>query len=120
MACRAGSWANTMTDRATIELSRDGESVTVVGSGELDLSISRELDTILSQASSSTHDVTIDLRGAIFIDSAILASLVKVGKVLKRDDARLKVIVTPGSHPQYVLRTVGFGALMDISTTDEE
>jgi anti-anti-sigma regulatory factor len=84
----------------------------------MDLGIAKDLDRALADAASASRDVTVDLRDAVFIDSAILAGLVKAGKTLRNTQARLKVLVASGSHPEYVLRTVGFGALMDIIVAD--
>lgn len=101
-------------------MKRDGNAATIIGTGEMDLSISEDLDIKFADAIASTKDVTIDFREALFIDSAILASLVKAGKALMNAGARLKVIVIAGTHPDYVLKTVGFAALMDIDIVERD
>lgn len=93
----------------------DDDGATITGTGELDLGIGREFDAALAGAVASGRPVTVDLAGATFVDSAILQSLAIHGKTLRDRGERLAVIVTSGGYPEYVLKVVGFGCLMDIT-----
>ena len=67
-----------------------------------------------SGAASSAH-LTLDLCSADFIDSAILQAMANTAAALREKDGRLRVLVATGSHPEYALKIVGFGEVMDIS-----
>jgi anti-anti-sigma factor len=102
------------TARVTVEVEEDGTNITITGSGELDLTNAQELRDPLSIAAATAENVTIDLRAAAFIDTAILECLARAAKTMLGRNKRLKVIAAENSHPLYVLETVGFAALMDI------
>lgn len=55
-----------------------------------------------------------DLRDVSYVDTSIIAALVLPAKAMMKRGTRLKVLVTEGAYPQYVLNTVGFKDLMDI------
>jgi anti-anti-sigma regulatory factor len=105
-----------MIDIAEVRTIEDGQTITVIGSGELDLSNAGVFSEALESAVRRGGEAVVDLTAAVFIDTAILACLAKYGTEMLDDDRRLKVRVVGGSHPQYVLKTVGFGELMDIET----
>jgi anti-anti-sigma factor len=105
-----------LSEQISIDLTELDNEVVVTATGELDLRVAEEFDRKVSEAIRSESSVTIDLSRATFIDSAILQVLAKCGKALYDRDERLRVITTPGSHPQYVLDTVGFGTFMDLDT----
>lgn len=100
--------------KAHVEILRGDRSVTVVGTGEMDLSIGKQFDETLASAVASGESVTVDLTGADFIDSAIVQSLATHGKTVYDRQSRLKVLVISGAYPDYVLKTVGFAAFLDI------
>lgn len=91
----------------------ENESV-ITGTGILDLTNAGRLRELLMEAVSSSTNVVVDLTRADFIDSAVLQYLGSAGRAMQKEGRRLKVIVAEGGHPHYVLKTVGFGALMTI------
>jgi anti-anti-sigma factor len=103
-----------MTRPAGITVSHDETSTTVSGAGEMDLTNATEFSEALDEAMSGGGKVIVDLREAVFIDTAILACLARCGKMLLDAGDRLTVTVVSGSHPEYVLKTVGFAEMMDI------
>jgi anti-anti-sigma factor len=103
-----------MDDVAEIDVIENGSETTVRGTGALDLSNAQELKKGLDSATSSADSVVVDLRSAVFIDTAILECLARAGKRMMERNKRLKVVTLEHSHPLRVLRTVGFSALMDI------
>lgn len=107
-----------MTESASIELSITDDVATVITRGELDLHDGDELANALRVARESADTVVVDLQEATFIDSAILAKLLEATNALLKGGRRLRVLATEGSHPLYVLRTVGFEAIMDIVVGD--
>lgn len=109
-----------MIETAEISVIREGEKVTVTGAGALDLTNAQRFREGIVTASLTADDVVADLRGAIFIDTAILEYLAKAAKAMLSRGKRLKVVVSEKSHPLRVLRTVGFGELMDIEVSSEE
>lgn len=103
-----------MTPRPRIDVDNDGSDVMVRGSGELDLSIVKELQFGLSHAVTFADSVVVDLRSAAYIDTAILGCLAMAGKAMRERNKKLKIIVAPDSHPLYVIKMVGFSGLMDV------
>lgn len=93
--------------------------VIIVGRGELDLSNAEELKLALQDASKTAENLTVDIRIAEFIDTAILEYLARAATDMLRRGKRLQVLVSAGSHPLYVLKTVGFLELMDIVEDDK-
>jgi anti-anti-sigma factor len=104
-----------MEDSTSIVACQDENEDTITASGTLDLTHAEELNQLLWQATMSFDSVVVDLRKAMFIDTAILGCLATAGKAMLNKGKRLKLLVSAESHPAYVLRTVGFGQLMDIS-----
>lgn len=103
-----------MSDVALIEIVEDDTQVTVVGSGSLDLTNSKEFHDGLRKASENVDNVTVDLRNADFIDTAIVQDLARAGVVMLKRNLRLKVIARENAYPLRVLRISGFEAIMDI------
>lgn len=103
-----------MAETASVEVIRDDTRVTVVGSGALDLTNAQRFRDELLAAAESSDDVLVDLKGASFIDTAVLEYLARAAKLLQRRHKRLTVDVREDTHPVHVLRVVGFGAVMDI------
>jgi anti-anti-sigma factor len=97
-----------------INVTRNGPEVIVKGTGALDLSNAKELRLALDGATMSAESVVVDLRSAVFIDTAILECLARAGKAMIERGKRLKILTSELSHPLRVLRTVGFSALVDI------
>jgi anti-anti-sigma factor len=103
-----------MVDVAQIEIVEDGSHVTVVGGGSLDLTNSLQFHDGLRKASEAAEQVTVDLRTADFIDTAIVQDLARAGVTMLKRDLRLKVLSREGAYPLRVLRISGFEGIMDI------
>ncbi|MDO8586279.1 MAG: STAS domain-containing protein [Armatimonadota bacterium] len=103
-----------MTENVEIVSSRDGDTVTVTGSGELDLRKTDRLWQVLEEAVASGDKVVVDLRPALFIDTAALSCLARAGKIMYEQGRRLVVKVKDKTHPRHVLEIVRFEALMDV------
>ncbi|MBI2843344.1 MAG: STAS domain-containing protein [Armatimonadetes bacterium] len=102
---------------AEVIVQDEGSEITIRGNGELDLAVADEFKSALQTAVASGRQVTVDFRGAHFIDSAILAALAINGKAMFDRGDRLKVLVSEGTHPEYVLEMVGFSEFMQISSS---
>ena len=107
-----------MTEQAKVAISRDGDAITVVGSGSLDLYSADEFGAALKEATGSAKSVVVDFTPAYYIDTAILNCLVVAARQLLPAKGRLKVLVAEGGHPQYVLKTVRFDTIMDLVVGD--
>lgn len=103
-----------MVDVAQIEIIDDGAQVIVIGGGSLDLTNSQEFHDGLRKASETVEKVTVDLRNADYIDTAIVQDLARAGVTLLKRNLRLKVLTCDGAYPLRVLRISGFEAIMDI------
>ena len=107
-------------DAAAVSVKRDGGVATIAGSGSLDFMNSQEFRDQLMRASDEMDGVSADLRGAFFIDTAILAYLAQSAKTLRLRGKQLRVVVREGSHPERVLRLSCFGQLMEIESEPAE
>jgi anti-anti-sigma factor len=103
-----------MADIANIEIVKDGDRVTVIGGGSLDLTNCKKFNDGLKQASQTADGVTVDLRGANFIDSAVVQALGMAGARMLKRDKRLNVIVREDAYPLRVIRISGFESIMDV------
>jgi|GEM_PF-847365 len=103
-----------MVESAWIDINGDDKEAVIVGGGALDLTNSTDLWKGLSRASESAESVVVDLRQAVFIDTAVLEHLAKAGRTMIGRNKRLKVLTALDQQPLYVLKTVGFSSLMDI------
>ena len=103
-----------MDDVAQIEIVEDGAQVTVVGGGSLDLSNSMVFHDGLKKASETVDNVTVDLRTADFIDTAIVQDLARAAVIMLKRGLRLRVLSREGAYPLRVLRISGFEGIMDI------
>lgn len=103
-----------MSDTARITIAADESGVTITTQGALDLTNTQSLSEELQRASASVDNVVVDMRPAVFIDTAVLTYLAKAAKTLLSRGKCLRVIVKQGSHPHRVLETVGFGDVMNI------
>lgn len=105
-----------MDETARVSITYDGNSVTVVGSGTLDLTNSKEFHDGLKEASLNAESVAVDLRCAEFIDTAIVQDLGMAAVTLLKRGKRLKVIVSGRAYPLKVLRISSFDSIMDIES----
>ncbi len=103
-----------MSNLPTITVCDSNTATTVVGTGELDLHNAGVFDEALASAAGTGKPIRIDLRGASYIDTAILARIGVAAKEATKQQKSLQVIVKGGSHPQYVLRIVCFDELMGV------
>lgn len=103
-----------MSETAKITIAADESGVTIVTAGALDLTNTQSLSDELQRAAASLDNVVVDMRPAVFIDTAVLTYLAKAAKTLRSRGENLQVIVRQGSHPHRVLETVGFGDVMNI------
>ncbi|MDO8683867.1 MAG: STAS domain-containing protein [Armatimonadota bacterium] len=107
-----------MIEKTKIAVSHDGGVATVSGSGEMDLYIAAEFGRALEDAVASSASVVVDFRSVSYLDSAIVACLIKPAKALHLVGERLKVLVAPNSYPHHMLKTLGFTEVMDIVVED--
>ncbi len=103
-----------VTECPSIDVTVQDTEVVVTGSGELDLRVATQFDAAVESAIAAGLPVTIDLCRAVFIDSAILQSVARCGRAMFDRNQRLRLMITRGTHTEYVLETVGFGAFIDI------
>lgn len=108
-----------MTDNAHIEIIENADQVTVIAGGELDLTNSAVFHDGLKKAAETVDKVTVDMRTAYFIDTAIVQDLAKAAVSLLQRKCRLKVIIREGAYPLRVLRISGFETIMDIEVESE-
>jgi anti-anti-sigma regulatory factor len=106
--------------KCNVELQRsESEGVTtIVGTGQLDSGIVEEFEKALDEGRLTLMPLRIDFRTADYIDSAILQAIAHTANLLAGRGQRLRIMVSSGSQPEYVLRTVGFGEVMDIIAED--
>ena len=104
-----------MTESADISITNNGNAVTITLGGTLDLTNSQEFHEQIKQASINADSVTVDMRMADFIDTAVVQDLAKAGVTMLKRDKRLKVIASKTRYPLRVLRISGFEEIMDIA-----
>ena len=103
-----------MSENPHVSMTGDGTSVTVVGGGELDITNSQDFHDWLARACETAVKLTVDLRDACFIDTAIVQDLAKAGVRMMNRGQRLKVMARETAYPLRVLRISGFESIMDI------
>jgi anti-anti-sigma factor len=82
------------------ELERDGETIVVIASGEIDLRSADRLQAQLRGLLSSVSRVVLDLRHVVFMDSTALHCMLEVDKASR--DAGVEFLLVPG--PEQVQR----------------
>lgn len=102
-----------MDDTAQISITADDKSAMITGGGTLDLTNSKEFHDGLLRASEALNDVTVDLREAFFIDTAVVQDLARAAVVMQKRGARLKVMARETAYPLRVLRISGLESIMD-------
>lgn len=103
-----------MTHSEKITTSRNNGAITISGGGELDLRSADEFKAALKEATDTESPVVVDFTSTTYIDTAILAALVVAARTTMQGSRRIRVLVAEGSHPQYVIKTMGLAGLMDI------
>lgn len=91
----------------SITVSRDGQTWVVELHGEHDLSTSPGLADALRCVHGSAARVVVDLTGARFIDSSVLAALLHAGEDAGETGGRVAVVAPGASHPRRLLDLVG-------------
>ena len=109
-----------MTEAVEISIINDEEDVTVIGGGTLDLTNSKEFHVGIKDAAVNARTVTVDLRSAVFIDTAIVQDLATAGVTMLKRGKRLRVMTREGAYPLRVLRISGFEGIMDIEVESDK
>jgi anti-anti-sigma factor len=100
---------------ADLRLDRDGSTVMIALSGEIDLSNVPDLRRrIFGSIRNDDHAVVVDLTQLAFIDSAGLGMLFELSELLDERRQRLYVVVPPGTQPRRTLEVVGFGTSIGV------
>jgi len=102
-----------MNDTAEIRVVADDKSAVVTGGGTLDLTNSQEFHDGLAKVSADLNDVTVDLRDAFFIDTAVVQDMARAAVAMMKRGARLKVRARAAAYPLRVLRISGLESIMD-------
>lgn len=100
-------------DVAVISVVADEKKAIVTGGGTLDLTNSKEFHDGLQKVSEALDDVTVDLREAFFIDTAVVQDMARAAVVMLKRGARLKVLARETAYPLRVLRISGLESIMD-------
>lgn len=103
-----------MTDNARINIREEGRATTIEGAGSLVLWNSEDFGKGLKRAALEADSVTVDLREADFIDTAIIQYLAIAAVTLNGRGKRLKVLVSESGHPRRAFEITGLTALMDM------
>ncbi len=104
-----------MNCTAHVSVVRDGDEAIISGSGTLDLTNYSEFHDGLKTAAMEAESVIVDLREAIFIDTAVVQDLARAAVTLLNKGKRLKVYVSRTAYPYRVLQISGFNEIMDIA-----
>lgn len=105
-----------MSETAYTSVVRKDDAVTIVGGGTLDLTNYQEFHEAIKNASRTEDDLTIDIRTADFIDTAVVQDLAKAALTLLKRGKRLKVLASDERYPIRVLKISGFQAIMDMES----
>lgn len=105
-----------MVETPHISIANDLGCLTVVATGMLDLTNAGALRDALKRESESADSITVDLRSTAFVDTAVIQYLASAAIKMRDRDKPMTVMVTDGSHPERVIRTVGFDRIMKIIT----
>ena len=103
-----------VSETANIVVTEQGPEVTITCSGSLDFTNTSDFHNKLRYAAASAEKVVVDLRDAMFIDTAVLEYIARAGKAMLDRGKRLEVVCAENSHPERVLKISGFDQLMDI------
>jgi anti-sigma B factor antagonist len=84
----------------------DGDTRTIVLSGEIDINGAAELHTLLQKAVDAASGVEVDVARVTFIDSSIITTLIKSQKLARAVGCRFAV-VNPEAQVHRVLAVTG-------------
>ena len=107
-----------MTRTAQISMVQDGDIVTVIGGGTLDITNCQEFSEKLKQASKTAESLIVDLRPADFIDTQVVQDLARAGVTLIERGKRLKVLTCKVKYPLRVIQISGFEKIMDVEVEE--
>jgi anti-anti-sigma factor len=85
-----------MDDELKIRVSRDGNTATVVATGEIDLSTVDELRSAVTGAAEDVEQLLLDLTDVEFIDSAGLGGLLELRSTLRSRNVTLEISAGEG------------------------
>ncbi|MGC5022789.1 STAS domain-containing protein [Micromonospora sp. DT47] len=88
------------------EVRAEGDTKTIVLSGEIDINGAAELHTLLQQAVNTASAVNVDVARVTFIDSTVITALVKSHKLARTAGCRFAV-VNPDTQVRRVLAVTG-------------
>jgi len=109
-----------VSEAADVTIAKHGDDVTITCAGALDFTNTSEFSRELRSAAVAADSVTVDLRGASFIDTAVLECLARAGKAMMDRRKTLGVVCAENSHPLRVLRISGFEQLLEIQIAARE
>jgi stage II sporulation protein AA (anti-sigma F factor antagonist) len=89
-----------MEDELKIRTSREGNTATVVASGEIDLSTVDELRSAVTRAADDVETLLLDLTDIEFIDSAGLGGLLELRSTLRSRNVTLQISADDGPVKQ--------------------
>ena len=89
-----------MEDELKIRASREGNTATVVASGEIDLSTVDELRSAVTGAADDVEKLLLDLTDIEFIDSAGLGGLLELRSTLRSRSVTLQISAGEGPVKQ--------------------
>ena len=96
----------------TVALERDGSTVRIVATGEVDASTAQLLrDSLAAALTEGVSTIVLDLAGAHYLDSSVVGALVQAHNSATARGARLTVD-NPQPMPRRVLEVVGMLALL--------
>ena len=98
----------------TMNVAQEDGDVRITCEGAMDLHNSKPFHTALLDAAASAEGVTVDFRGVVYIDTAVLADLAVAANKMIARGKRLQVIVSDPSHPLRTLQITGFSAVLDV------
>jgi anti-anti-sigma factor len=98
---------------------RDG-GVVVVASGEVDLSSSPDLRTVLRSPEAQAPVVVLDLRAVSFMDSSGLGVIVGQNKRAREEGFTFAVAVEGAREVERILQISGLAATLDVRATPDE
>jgi len=108
------------SNQASVEAVREGDTVTIVCKGALDLHNCQDFREMLMAESAAAEEVIVDFLAVDYIDTAVLADLARAANKMIARGKRLKVKVSEPSHPLRTLQITGFSAVMDVLPSPKE
>lgn len=103
-----------MNSAAEISVMEDGDTITVLGGGTLDLTNCSEFSKSLKEASRSANHVVVDLRQADFIDTQIVQDIARAAVTLMEKGDRLTVMASERKYPLRVIKISGFEGILNL------